>query len=109
MGCPCSQNEVRSYFKISTGKLRERRRLGRHRRSWKKNFRRKLKGIGTPTGKRPLRWPRRRWEDSIKIYIKEIGINTSKWIDLAHDMDYWRAPRNAALNPRVLIAMQSVC
>ena len=29
-----------------------------------------------PAGKRPLGRPRRRWEDNIRIYIKEIGINT---------------------------------
>ena len=29
---------------------------------------------GTPTEKRPLGRPRRRWEDNIKMYLKEIGI-----------------------------------
>ena len=31
---------------------------------------------GKPTGKRPLGRPRRRWEDNIRINLKEIGINT---------------------------------
>ena len=31
---------------------------------------------GTPTGKRPLGRPRQRWEDNIKMDLKEIGINT---------------------------------
>ena len=31
---------------------------------------------GTPAGKRPLGRPRRRWEDNIRIDLKEIGINT---------------------------------
>ena len=31
---------------------------------------------GKPTGKRPLGWPRRRWEESIRMDLKEIGINT---------------------------------
>ena len=33
---------------------------------------------GTPAGKRPLGRPRRRWEDNIRMDLKEIGINTSK-------------------------------
>ena len=39
--------------------------------------------IGTPTGKRTLRRPRHRWEDNIKINIKEIIINSRNWIDFA--------------------------
>ena len=34
-----------------------------------------------PTGKRPLGRPRRRWEDNIRMNIKEIGINTRNWVD----------------------------
>ena len=33
---------------------------------------------GKPTGKRPLGRPRRRWEDSIRMDLKEIGINAGK-------------------------------
>ena len=36
---------------------------------------------GTPTEKKPSGRPRRRWEDNIRIYIKEIGINTRSWVD----------------------------
>ena len=35
----------------------------------------------TPTGKRSLGRPRRRWEDIIRMYLKEIGINTRNWVD----------------------------
>ena len=42
-----------------------------------------------------------RWEDNIKIDLKEIGINTRNWVDSAQDMDYWRALLDAALNLRV--------
>jgi hypothetical protein len=31
---------------------------------------------GTPTGKRPLGRPRRRWEDNVRMGLKEVGINT---------------------------------
>ena len=53
---------------------------------------------GTPTGKRPLGRPRRRWEDNIKIDLKKIGINTRNWVDSAQDRDHCRALGNAALN-----------
>ena len=52
---------------------------------------------GKPTGKRPLRRPRRRWEDSIRMDLEEIGINAGNWVDSAQDRDYWRALVNAAL------------
>ena len=34
------------------------------------------------------------WEDNIKMDFKEIGINTSNWVDSAQDRDYWRAHMN---------------
>ena len=33
------------------------------------------------TGKRPLGRPRRKWEDNIRMDLKEIGINTRNWVD----------------------------
>ena len=57
--------------------------------------------IGKPIGKRPLGRPRRRWEDNIRMNLKEIGINTRNWVDSTQDRDYWRALVNAALNLRV--------
>ena len=56
---------------------------------------------GKPTGKRLLGRPRRRWEDNLRIYLEEIGINAGKWVDSAQDRNYWRALVNAALNLRV--------
>ena len=41
-------------------------------------------------------WPR--WEDNIRINLKEIGINMRNWVDSVQDMDYWRALVSAALN-----------
>ena len=55
----------------------------------------------TPTGKRPLGRPRRRWENVNRMNLKEIGINTRNWVDSAQDKVYWRALVNAALNLRV--------
>jgi hypothetical protein len=37
--------------------------------------------------------------------LKEIGINTTKWVDSAEDTDYWRALLNMILNLRVSPAM----
>ena len=58
----------------------------------------------TSAGKRPLGRPRRKWEDNIRMNIKEIGINARNWIDSSQDGDYWRAILNAALNLLVSIS-----
>jgi len=63
---------------------------------------------GTPAGKRPVERPRGRWEDNIRIDLKETCINTRNWVDSAHDRDYWRAFVNAALNLWVLQAVELV-
>ena len=56
---------------------------------------------GTPKGKRPLGRPRRRCEDKIRIYLKEIGVNTKNFVESAQDRDYWSALVNSTLNLRV--------
>ena len=56
---------------------------------------------GTPAGKIPLGRPRLRWEDNIRMELKEIGINMRNWVDSAQDRDYWRALVNVALNLQV--------
>ena len=40
---------------------------------------------GKPTGKRPLGRPRRRWDDNIRIDLKEIGIDIRNWVDSVQD------------------------
>jgi hypothetical protein len=47
--------------------------------------------VGKPEGRRPLGRPRRRWEDNIKMDLREVGWGGVDWIDLAHDRDRWRA------------------
>ena len=39
---------------------------------------------GTPTRKRPLGRSRRRWEDNIRMNLKEIGIITRNEVDSVH-------------------------
>jgi hypothetical protein len=57
--------------------------------------------VGRPEGKRPLGRPRRRWEDSIKMNLREIGIDEANWIRLAQDRVQWRAFVNTVINLRV--------
>ena len=62
---------------------------------------------------RPLGRSRRRWEDNIRMYLKELGINRRIWVNSAPDRDYWGALVNAALNLRVpkaieLVSLQSI-
>jgi hypothetical protein len=47
--------------------------------------------VGKPDGKRPLGRPRPRWEDGIRIDLREIGLGGVDWIRLAQDRDRWRA------------------
>jgi hypothetical protein len=54
-----------------------------------------------PEGKRPLRIPRRRWVDNIKMDLGEIGWDGVDWIELAQDRDKWRALVNTVMNLRV--------
>jgi hypothetical protein len=57
--------------------------------------------IGMPEGKRPLGRPRRRWVDSIKMDLLEIGWGGVDWIGLAQDRDKRRDLVNAVMNLRV--------
>jgi hypothetical protein len=56
--------------------------------------------VRSPEGKRPLGRPRRRWEDNIKMDLKEIGISGANWIPLAKDRVQWRAFVNTVMNLR---------
>jgi hypothetical protein len=57
--------------------------------------------VGKPEGKILLKRPRRRWEDNIKIDLREIACGGMNWIDLAQDQDQWRALVNTVMNRRV--------
>ncbi|KAJ4440742.1 hypothetical protein ANN_08966 [Periplaneta americana] len=56
--------------------------------------------VGRPEGKRPLGRSRRRWEDNIKMDLREMGYDDREWINLAQDRDRWRAYVRAAMNLR---------
>jgi hypothetical protein len=57
---------------------------------------------GKPEGKRPLGRPMRRWEDGIRMDLREIGWGSVDWIQLAQDRDQWRALVNTVMNLRAL-------
>ncbi|KAJ4445815.1 hypothetical protein ANN_12500 [Periplaneta americana] len=57
--------------------------------------------VGRPEGKRPLGRPRRRWEDNIKMDLREVGYDDRDWLNLAQDRGRWRAYVRAAMNLRV--------
>jgi hypothetical protein len=54
--------------------------------------------MGKPEGKRPLRRPRRRWEDNIKMDLQEVRCGDRDWIEVAQDRDRWRALVNVVMN-----------
>jgi hypothetical protein len=47
--------------------------------------------VEKPEGKRLLGRPRRRWEDNIKMDLREVGGGRGDWINLAQDRNRWRA------------------
>ena len=63
---------------------------------------------GKPAGKSPLGRPSCRWEDNIRVDLKEIGNNTRNRVDSSPGRDYWRALANVTLSLRVSYAMDLV-
>jgi hypothetical protein len=57
--------------------------------------------VGKPEGKRPLGRPRRRWEDNIKLDLREIVMDGANWILLAQDRVQRRSFVNTVMNLRV--------
>jgi hypothetical protein len=57
--------------------------------------------VGRPEGKIPVGRPKRRWEESIKKDLREIGIDGANWIRLAEDRVQLRAFVNAVMNFRI--------
>jgi hypothetical protein len=57
--------------------------------------------VGRPEGKIPLGRSRRRWEDNIRMDLRERGWGGMDWIDLAQDRDQWRAVVNTVMNLRL--------
>ena len=45
--------------------------------------------VGKPEGMKPSEGPRCRWENNIKMDLREVGCDPGEWIDLAEDKDQW--------------------
>jgi hypothetical protein len=56
--------------------------------------------VGKPEEKRPLGRPRSRWEDGIRMDLREIGLGGVDWIQLSQDRDWWRAVVSAVMHLR---------
>jgi hypothetical protein len=54
-----------------------------------------------PEGKRQLTRPRLRWDDNIRMDLREVGWEIVGWINLAQDKDQWLILVNAVMNLRV--------
>ncbi|KAJ4448041.1 hypothetical protein ANN_10053 [Periplaneta americana] len=57
--------------------------------------------VGRPEDKKPLGRPRRKWEDNIKMDLREVGYDERDWINLAQIRVRWRAYVRMAMNLRV--------
>jgi hypothetical protein len=53
--------------------------------------------VGKPEGRKPLGKPRRKWEDNIKMGIREM-VGGMDWINLLPDRNFWRAVVSAVMN-----------
>jgi len=54
--------------------------------------------VGKPERRRPLGRPRRRWEDNIRMDLREVGCGCVDWMELAQDRDRWRALVSEVMN-----------
>jgi len=57
--------------------------------------------VGKSEVRRPLGRPRRRWVESIRMDLQEVGCGYIAWIGLAQNRDRWRTLVNAVMNLRV--------
>jgi hypothetical protein len=54
--------------------------------------------VRKPDEKRPLGRLRCRWEDNIRMDLREVGCGCVDWMELAQDRDRWRALVSAVMN-----------
>jgi hypothetical protein len=56
--------------------------------------------VGQPEGKKRLEIPRSRWEDNMRMDLRETGWEGVDWMHMGQDRDQWRAVVNTVMNPR---------
>jgi hypothetical protein len=54
--------------------------------------------MGKPEGRRPLGRPRRRWEDNVRMDLREVGCGCVDWMELAQGRDKWRVLVSEVMN-----------
>jgi hypothetical protein len=54
--------------------------------------------VGKPEGKRPLGRCKHKWDDNVRMYLREIGWKGVYWIHLAQERNQWRALANTVMN-----------
>jgi hypothetical protein len=64
--------------------------------------------IGRPESKRPLGRHRHRWEDNIKVELREKGNDITKLIRLAQDRVRWRGFVSTVMNLRIPQRKQAI-
>jgi hypothetical protein len=69
--------------------------------AWQRNVYKVL--MGKPEGKRPLGRPRCRWEDGIRMDLRDIGWGSVEWTQLAQARDRWWAVVNTVMNLQILV------
>jgi hypothetical protein len=57
--------------------------------------------VAKPEGKRPLGRPRNRWEDNIRMDVREIGLIVVNWLHVVQDRDQWQVRVNIMMSFRV--------
>jgi hypothetical protein len=68
--------------------------------AWERNVYKVL--MRKPEGRRPLVRPRHRWEDRIRMDLREIGWRSIEWIQLAQDKDRWQPLVNTVMKLCIL-------
>jgi hypothetical protein len=58
--------------------------------------------VGKPKGKSPFGRLRHRWQDGIRMDLRETSWEDVDWVQLAQDRDQWQAVVNAVMNLQVL-------
>jgi hypothetical protein len=54
--------------------------------------------VGKPEWKRPLGRPRRRWEDNIRMDLREVVWKDVEWMHLAENRGQWQVVMNTVMN-----------